>query len=329
VPLRTKNMMETLAHAGIANIVEPQSYPIEKFTAVHDQEYVDFIRNVNNVPIVDAEFAVSHAAPVAYPFTFPYVANISRCKSNSIVAQMGRYCFDLATPITKETYHAAYKSAEIALTGADLLITDKKGIVCAVCRPPGHHAMKAMCGGYSYFNNAAMAAVHLQSLSRHEEKSTPKKVAILDVDFHHGNGTQELFYDSNTVLYVSIHHTPDGAYPYYSGFDDERGTGQGEGFNINFPLPSGTTESQYTETLKEALEAIKAFGPEFLVVSLGFDTFCEDPISSFKLGEDYYRHMAAMISAIRIPSLIVTEGGYTVDKLGSLLLNFLQGWQST
>ena len=125
-----------------------------------------------------------------------------------------------------------------------------------------------MCGGYSYFNNAAIAAVHLRGLANHEEKSAPKRIAILDVDFHHGNGTQELFYDSNTVLYVSIHHTPDGAYPYYSGFADERGTGEGEGFNINFPLPSGrpcphlhflklthqktgTTESQYTETMKQ------------------------------------------------------------------------------
>jgi len=324
VPMRTKNMLETVSKAGIMRVVEPRSYPLDKITAVHDQEYVTFIRDVNVTPIVDSEFAISRAASVAYPFTFPYSpTGISRHKSTSIVAQMGRYCFDLATPITKETYHAAYKSVEIALTGADILVDEKKDVVYGLCRPPGHHAMRAMCGGYSYFNNAAIAAAHLLSLKQLDGKG---RVAILDVDFHHGNGTQDLFYDTDSVLYVSIHHSPDGAYPYFSGFDDECGTGKGDGFNVNLPLPSGTSEAEYTETLKKALDAIRKYGPDYLIVSLGFDTFCEDPISSFRLGEEYYGTMASLIAGLQVPSLIVTEGGYTVDKLGTLLLNFVKGW---
>lgn len=320
-------MVETVSKAGLVGVVEPKSYPIEKISAVHDQDYINFIRDVNITPIVDAEFTVRNAAPIAYPFTFPYTTGISAKKSTSIVAQMGRYCFDLATPITKETYEAAYKSVEIALTGADL-VAENKDVAVSVCRPPGHHALRAMSGGYCYFNNAAVAAVHLQNLQGgHEEKASPAKVAILDVDFHHGNGTQEIFYEDNTVLYVSIHHTPDGAYPYFTGFEDERGSGRGEGYNVNYPLPSGTTESEYSEILAQALDVIKKFEPQYLIISLGFDTFSEDPISSFKLGETYYTKMAEQISSLSLPTLLLTEGGYSVEKLGTLLANFILGWK--
>jgi acetoin utilization deacetylase AcuC-like enzyme len=150
----------------------------------------------------------------------------------------------------------------------------------------------------------------------------------LDVDYHHGNGTQSIFYDTDRVLYVSIHADPENAYPYYSGCADERGEGKGLGFNLNLPLPPGTTDEQYSQALEQALAAVRDFTPAYLIVSLGFDTCRNDPICDFQLSPEFFGYMAERIAALDAPSLIIAEGGYNVERLGHLAVDFLQGWQS-
>jgi acetoin utilization deacetylase AcuC-like enzyme len=330
-PIRTQNILASLKAVDSSRngfsvqLREPQTYPQSHIEAIHDSDYLHFLKTVNSTPVNDAEFVERTPAEVAYPFTFPYVSGISKKQSTSIVAQMGRYCFDTATPITASTWPAAVKAVDCVLTGADALLEEGQRVAYALCRPPGHHAHRAIAGGYCYLNNAAIAAHYLlQSLPSGEKG----KVAILDVDFHHGNGTQDIFYDTDAVLFVSLHHTPDGAYPYFSGFEDECGRGQGEGFNVNFPLPSATDEQLYTSTLQQALEKIRGYGPAYLLVSLGFDTFKDDPISSFKLGEEYYTQMGSLIGALHLPTLIISEGGYAIEKLGTLAVNFVSGFLS-
>jgi acetoin utilization deacetylase AcuC-like enzyme len=326
-PERTRVIIQKLLESGQVEVVEPRAYPIEPILAVHDADYVDFIKTVNSTPIDDPEIPEGKPAPVAYPFTFPYVRpGLSKHRSRSIIAQMGRYVFDLSTPINSDTYPAAYKSVEVALTGADMIANKEHKLVYSLCRPPGHHAQRNLAGGFCFFNNAAIAVQYLLG----HPTAPAKRVAILDLDFHHGNGTQDIFYETDKVLFVSLHHTPHGAYPYFSGFEDETGAGQGEGFNINYPLEAGTDEDTYTATLNTACDEVAKYGADYLIVSLGFDTFCEDLISNFKLTEPYYETMAAVVSARLpgLPALIIGEGGYKVDKLGALALNFLRGWKS-
>ncbi len=169
-------------------------------------------------------------------------------------------------------------------------------------------------GGYCYFNNAAIATSNLSSQG---------KVAVLDIDFHHGNGTQEAFYDRNDVLYSSIHVNPKQRYPYTSGFIEEIGVGKGRGYNHNYPLPEGTSDKEYLETLDLVIPKIKEFKPDYLVVSLGFDTFIDDPIGGFKLTKNVYSEIAQRIKTIQLPTLIIQEGGYNIEHLGSLAANFL------
>jgi acetoin utilization deacetylase AcuC-like enzyme len=179
--------------------------------------------------------------------------------------------------------------------------------------------MRAKCGGYCYLNNAAISAQYLSARGR---------VAILDVDYHHGNGTQDIFYDSDQVLYVSLHADPSEAFPYFSGYANEHGEGRGLSFNLNLPLPAGTDDSHYAQALETALAAVRAFSPRYLVVSLGFDTCRGDPLANFNLSPEYFSNLAAGISQIGIPSVIVTEGGYNVSNIGELAVRFVRGWQA-
>jgi acetoin utilization deacetylase AcuC-like enzyme len=170
---------------------------------------------------------------------------------------------------------------------------------------------------YCYLNNAAIAAVYLSPAGR---------IAILDVDYHHGNGTQSIFYDTDQILYVSIHADPAGAYPYYSGHANERGEGKGVGFNVNLPLPSSATDEQYAQALEQALSAVRDFAPVYLIVSLGLDTYRDDPICDFRLSSEFFGSMAGRIAALDVPSLIALEGGYNIEEVGHLAVNFVRGW---
>lgn len=316
VPDRMCGTVRELRAAGIGPILEPRSYPLERITAVHDGDYLEYLRTALQTPLTDPE-SDGQPATALFPSIWPY-SDRWPVRARTVMAQVGYYCFDTYTPIVSGTYEAAILSAECALTGADLL-REGEQVAFALCRPPGHHAMRRMCGGYCYLNNAAIAAQYL---------SSDGQVAILDVDYHHGNGTQSIFYDTDRVLYVSIHADPENAYPYYSGCADERGEGKGLGFNLNLPLPSGTTDEQYSQSLEQALAAVHDFTPAYLIVSLGFDTCRNDPICDFQLSPEFFGYMAERIAALDVPSLIIAEGGYNVERLGHLAVDFLQSWQS-
>ncbi|MBC8055659.1 MAG: histone deacetylase family protein, partial [Rhizobiales bacterium] len=191
----------------------------------------------------------------------------------------------------------------------------------ALSRPPGHHAGADFFGGYCFLNNAALAAQALRD-------GGAERVAVLDVDYHHGNGTQSIFCDRADVLTVSIHGDPLTEYPFYLGHADERGIGAGAGFNLNLPLPRGTGFARWREALRVGLDAIRAFGADALVVSLGVDTFEGDPISGFALRTDDYLEIGRSIAAARLPTVFVFEGGYAVAEVGVNTVNVLEGFST-
>ena len=233
-----------------------------------------------------------------------------------IDARLGAYSFDASSPIAEGTWEGAYWSAQTALTALDAVLAGESAAF-ALCRPPGHHAGRDYLGGYCHLNNAAIAAEAATAVGR--------RVAILDVDYHHGNGTQDIFYVRGDVFFASIHADPRTDYPYFWGHADEAGQGAGEGATFNLPLPRGTNLAAYLPALEQALAAIAAFGADLLVISYGADTFAGDPISHFRLETADYAIIAGRIAALNLPSLVVMEGGYAVDALGANVAAFLEG----
>jgi acetoin utilization deacetylase AcuC-like enzyme len=222
---------------------------------------------------------------------------------------MGWYAFDASTPIVEGSWDAALAAARSAITAA-ALVSEGEAAVYALCRPPGHHAGRGSYGGYCFLNNAALAAQALRDAGE-------RRVAVLDVDYHHGNGTQDIFWERDDVLFVSLHGTPDTEYPWFLGYADERGAGRGEGYTLNLPLPRGSGWDAYGAALAAALDAIRAFRPGALVVSLGVDTFEADPISAFRLAREHYPLMGSMIAGLGLPTVLVQEGGYAVEAIGA------------
>ena len=207
----------------------------------------------------------------------------------------------------------------MALTGQRLVKAGERAVF-SLCRPPGHHAMRDMGGGYCYVNNAAVAAQAFR-------EGGAGRVAILDVDYHHGNGTQSIFYERGDVLFVSLHGDPDQEYPHYAGYADETGAGAGEGRNVNYPMPWGTAWADYGAALDDGIGKIRDFGPDVLVVSLGVDTFKEDPISKFKLESEDYLRIGEQIAGLGLPTHFVMEGGYAVEAIGVNAINVLLGFE--
>lgn len=248
-----------------------------------------------------------------------YISFIEK-RSNSLspndILYPSYFIADTYTPIVHDTYLSARSAVDVALTGARLLLRGES-LVYSLTRPPGQHASYKAMSGYCYFNNTAISANYL---------SEEGKVAILDIDLHHGNGTQELFYERSDVMYVSIHADPHEKFPYNSGFADERGKGQGLGYTRNYPLPVGTNDRGYLPVLQKALRNIRSFNPEFLVVSAGFDTYAQDPIGAFALTLPFYEIMGREISSLGVPTLLVQEGGYNVQDLGTMAVNFVKGF---
>jgi len=238
----------------------------------------------------------------------------------NIDGRIGYYCLASETSISEGTWEAAYASAQVALTGAKLVQGGERAAF-ALCRPPGHHAAQDMFGGYCFLNNAAVAAQFLRD-------DGAEKVAILDVDFHHGNGTQAIFYDRDDVMFLSLHGDPDDAFPYFLGGADETGEGRGEGFNVNYPLPPGCPYSKWAEALDDACAKIAAYGPDALIVSLGVDTFENDPISFFKLTSADFANYGSRLARLKLPTLFVMEGGYAVKEIGVNTVNVLDGFES-
>jgi acetoin utilization deacetylase AcuC-like enzyme len=312
-PARANNVAAAIAERQLGEIISPRDYGDDKLTAIHDPDYVEFLSLAWDEWIASGETGTN-----AKPFAF-VGPGMRAADSRNIQSRLGRYSFGTDAPIVAGSWQAIRRTAEISLTGADLIIEGER-VAFSLCRPPGHHATAALCGGYCYLNNNALAT---QSLI----DSGLKRVAILDVDYHHGNGTQSIFYERNDVLTISLHADPAVEYPYFLGFRDEPGTGPGTGFNHNYPLPFGTDWKTYSEALDDAIGHVQNFAPDAIVVALGLDTFAGDPTTHFEIESDDYISMGQRIGKLRLPTLVVLEGGYAIDAIGINTVNFLEGIQ--
>jgi acetoin utilization deacetylase AcuC-like enzyme len=277
--------------------------------AVHDEAYLAFLWSAHH------DWRAAGRAGDAAAYAWPVVRR-RPLALDRIDARLGAYSFDASSPIAAVTWEGAYWSAQTALTALDAVLAGERAAF-ALCRPPGHHAGRDYLGGYCHLNNAAIAAEAATEAGR--------RVAILDVDYHHGNGTQDIFYARGDVFFASIHADPRMDYPYFWGHADETGEGEGEGVTLNLPLPRGTDIAACLPALDEALARIVAFGADLLVISYGADTYAGDPISHFRLETADYGVMAGRIAALKLPSLVVMEGGYAVDALGANTAAFLEG----
>jgi acetoin utilization deacetylase AcuC-like enzyme len=327
-PIRMRMILDAFEQAALGPIQPPRAFGIEPLRAVHDDEYLGYLAQAYE------RWVAAGGDPAAVLPSTLAVRWMARRSVGPLVAP-GYYSFDLSAPIVAGTYRAARSAADVALTGAALLL-EGQPLVYALCRPPGHHAGRDLYGGYCYLNNAAIAAQYLGSgewglrtggrldpQSPIANRQSP--VAVLDIDFHHGNGTQQIFYERDDVLFVSIHADPQREYPYFAGYADERGSGMGAGFNLNIPLEAGVTDARYLDVLDRALAALADFAPRCLVLSAGFDTFGGDPIGDFALTAEAYPLIGQRIAALGLPTLVVQEGGYAVDALGANTIGLLRG----
>ncbi len=251
-----------------------------------------------------------------YPNVFPKRYSLTAPAEG--LARAGFYCLDAGTPLTRWSYDAARLAAACAVEGAQLLLDGRESEVYALSRPPGHHAEADLFGGYCYFNNAALAANRLRAAGR---------VAIVDIDFHHGNGTQAIFWKDPDVLFVSIHGRPEDFYPYFSGYAGETGEGRGKGTTLNLPMPAGVDDAAYRRQIeRRVVPALQAFAPRSLIVSAGFDTWLGDPVGEFDLTTPFYAELGDRFARLGLPTLVVQEGGYQVSQLGENVRTFLEGF---
>lgn len=296
-PARAEAVLQALTAAQLGPIIAPDEVPLSILTRLHDPGYVSFLKTA-----YDRWPHPGDALPYCWP-----PGGQRQTPPASLHGQLGHYAYDAGTPITAGSYQAATAAVQVTLTALRQLHAGAR-MAFALCRPPGHHAGPDYYGGYCFFNNAALAAQAWVEAGA--------RVAILDVDYHHGNGTQELFYPRDDVLFVSIHADPATEYPFYWGRADECGEGPGRGYNHNLPLSVGTDWTGYREALQQALSLVAAFKPDGLVVSLGLDTYAHDPIARFMLTSDDYPLLGRAIATLGLPTLFVLEGGYHLATLG-------------
>jgi acetoin utilization deacetylase AcuC-like enzyme len=314
MPRRAQIVIERVRSKKLGPVVAPENFDLEPVYRVHDKGLVKFLQTAWD------EWVQAHGCYDALPITWHTRAFRKKPPlPESIDGKLSYYAIDAGTPITAGTWRAVRGAVDVALTGVKLVNGGDK-VVFSLCRPPGHHAGSDFYGGYCFLNNAAIAAQAFRDLGA-------KRVAILDVDYHHGNGTQEIFYSRDDILTISIHADPLQEFPFFLGFADETGKGKGEGSHLNLPLRWGTKWDKYEEALSAAMKKLKKFAPDVLVVSLGLDTFKEDPISKFKLEHEDYLRMGEIIAGVKKPTLFVFEGGYAVDALGINTVNVLTGFE--
>jgi len=313
-PDRANNVFKVISDRNFGEIIAPNTYDDEKLLRIHSPDYVKFLESVWDEWVASDEKGAN-----ARPDTF-VGAGMRYAETECVVGKLGRYSFDATSPFVAGSWQAIRTSANIALTGAEL-ITAGDRLAFSACRPPGHHATEKYCGGYCYLNNNSLAAQSLLD-------GGAARVAILDVDYHHGNGTQSIFYERDDVLTISLHADPKVEYPFFLGYADEPGSGQGHGFNVNYPLPFGTAWDSYRGALADALDKLRKFSPDALVVALGLDTFAGDPTTFFEITTDDFSRMGAAISTLELPTLVVLEGGYSVDWIGENTVRFLGGLET-
>jgi len=307
-PDRMDRILNALGDVDWADVLEPTDFGLDPILAVHDRDYLDFLA------VAWTDWLATHPNDPSTLLPATFALRRQPPIPKSLLGRAGYYIMDLSACIVEGTYSAALASANCALSAAQVVAADGKHSAFALCRPPGHHAGKDYAGGYCFINNAAVAANWL---------SLKGRVAVLDVDYHCGNGTQDIFYDRDDVLTISIHADPDFEYPSYIGYADEHGEGKGFGYHHNFPLPRDTDDVAYLQTLDQALGLIREFEPAFLVVSAGMDIYADDPLGTIKVTTQGIAEIGARIAALGPSTVIVMEGGYNNDALGRNILAFL------
>jgi acetoin utilization deacetylase AcuC-like enzyme len=317
VPARADHVLAELQRRQLGAVLEPQAFNEAALTAIHSPRYLRFLATAWDQWVA---LDPAHADKDILPSVWPTRTFRTDIEPDNFAAKVGLYSYDAGTPFTSGTWVAAREGAHCALSAAQAVLAGDRAAF-ALSRPPGHHAGADFFGGYCFLNNAALAAQHLRNAGM-------QKVAVLDVDYHHGNGTQAIFYDRPDVYFASIHGDPRTEYPFYLGHADETGAGAGLGANLNLPLPRGTDYATWAQALETALAGIAKFGADALVVSLGMDTFEGDPISGFKLTTQDYLRLGERLARVGLPTVFVFEGGYAVDAVGVNAVNVLQGFTS-
>ncbi|NCF50240.1 histone deacetylase family protein [Gammaproteobacteria bacterium] len=307
-PERADLVLAAVLRSKLGDVIAPDDFGLDPVRRVHNARYVEFLQQAWD--LWAAEGRDCDALPINWA-----VRGMRQIEPEHIDGKLSYFSFDAGTPITAGTWTAVAAAANVALTGA-AKVHGGDGCVFALCRPPGHHAAADYLGGYCFLNNAAIASQYLLDHGA-------SRIAVLDIDYHHGNGTQSIFYERNDVLFVSIHGDPLQEYPYFLGHADERGAGPGEGYNANFPLRWQSSSSEWFNALDAGLKLIAGYAPDSVVISLGVDTYIDDPISQFRLeSEDYFR-VGSRIAGLDIPMLFVLEGGYAIDDIGTNAVNVL------
>lgn len=317
VSARAERVLDELRRRRLGAIEAPLPCDDSALYRVHAPRYVDFLRGAWDEWLV---LNPEHEDRDALPSVWPVRQHRSDVLPENFAARMGLFSFDVGTPLTSGTWRAARGGGACALSAVERIRSGATSAF-ALTRPPGHHAGQDFFGGYCFLNNAAIAAQALRD-------GGAQRVAVLDVDYHHGNGTQSLFYERADVFFASIHGDPRTEYPFYLGYADEAGVGAGCGFNLNIPLPRGTEFPVWRAALADALRAIGDFRADALVVSLGVDTFEADPISGFRLRSDDYLRVGEDIARAWLPTVFVLEGGYAVEEVGVNVVNVLEGFEA-
>jgi acetoin utilization deacetylase AcuC-like enzyme len=308
-PVRVNSILKELERTDLFQKFLHQHFPETHIKAVHDVQFVEYLKKV-----------CSNLKPgeSVYPYVFP-IRNVAR-PPKELAVRAGYYCIDTFTPLTHNAYLAAKRAVDCALTGAQKILEGYR-LAYALVRPPGHHAERRVFGGFCYFNSGAIAAQYLSAYG---------KVAILDIDYHHGNGQQDIFYERSDVLTISIHGHPRFAFPYFSGFEDETGIEAGKGYNMNLPLPENVDSERYRDVFRRALKKLVQFQPRFLIVALGLDTEKKDPTGTWSLRSTDFETNAKMIGSLQFPTLVIQEGGYNNRVLGINARHFFVGlWSGT
>ena len=313
-PARADALLEGARSAGHAP-VEIRRFGLAPVRAVHDAEYLEFLEHAWR----DWCELPDHA-PEVIPNVHPG-RNMSG-RPRAVVGRAGYYQADCACPIGPGTWDGVQVSADCALSAADDVASGELDVAYALCRPPGHHAYADMAGGFCFLNNTAIAAQHCRDHGA-------SRVAIVDVDVHHGNGTQGIFYRRGDVLTVSLHGDPSEFYPFFAGYREETGEGGGHGRNLNVPLPRGTGDDAFLAALEQALGTVRDFAPDVLVVALGLDASEHDPLAFLAITTDGFRRIGAALGALGLPTVLVQEGGYLSEHLGANLAAALDGFEST
>jgi acetoin utilization deacetylase AcuC-like enzyme len=311
-PERAEIIISRVREVDLGEVVGPKDFGRAPLERVHADNFLRFMETAWDA------WVAAHGEFDALPLIWP-TRGLRQIEPEAIDGKLSYFSLDAGTPITAGTWRAVTAAANVALTGRELIAGGERAVF-SLCRPPGHHASRDVYGGYCFLNNAAIAAQAFLDQGA-------GRVAILDIDYHHGNGTQTIFYDRDEVLFASLHGHPAQEFPYFLGYETETGAGAGEGFNANYPLRWGTGFDLWSEALDDACRRITAFGPDAVIVSLGVDTFENDPISQFRLRSEDYPAVGARIAELGRPTLFVMEGGYAVAEIGINAVNVPLGFE--